>query len=132
MSLTYPQSRRVVEVALACVGRNHEPGFGCVDFVRHVYLQIGIKIPLLSPETPPREYNITRSMLNNPPNGAIVFLKDPTDLRLREWTHVAIALPEKKIIHNSIFFGRRVTVLTLAEVLTVYEFAPSQAKAAYR
>ncbi len=128
MNLSDFESRRVVKIALSYLGTHRSQTFKCVDFVRKVYKEIGVVIPRLLSSSPPKEFNITREDLAKPPVGHLIFLKDRNDSRNREWTHVAIILPDNYCIHCSFFYGEKVIIFSLKDLFEKrYDFVESKA-----
>jgi cell wall-associated NlpC family hydrolase len=124
MNLTREQVEIIISEAISNLGKPYSKDFDCVRFVRLVYEKAGIKIPLLKSHLPPNEWNISREQICDPPVGRLIFLKDPYDPRKnRSWTHVVIILTKQSCIHCSLFFGRRVVISTIGEILERYNFA---------
>lgn len=129
MILTEAEIKKIILVAFSYLGHKYENGFDCIGFVRSVYRHIGIDVPLISGTIPPpKEFNITEDQLCNPPIGHTIFLKDRYDPRKeRVWTHVVIVLPNSQCIHSSIFYGEKVSISDLREIMEKrYDFAPSK------
>lgn len=129
MVLTEAEIKKIISTALSYLGHKYENGFDCIGFVRSVYRHIGIDIPLiLGTSSPPEEFNIMEDQLCNPPIGHIIFLKDRYDPRKeRVWTHVVIVLSDNRCIHSSIFYGERVSISDLREIMEKrYDFVPSK------
>ena len=127
MNLPHSTSKRVVETALSFLGLPYSENFRCLDFVRTVFRQMNMNIPILHPNlSPPSDWNISETDINNPPPGHIMFLIDPNDSRKeRAWTHAVIIVNPKDCIHCSIFFGREVIISPLDKIFEKYKFAPS-------
>lgn len=128
MNLSAKQRESIARRALSYLGKKREEGFRCVDFVREVYQYVGIEIPPIHTGIPPKEFNITREDLTNLPLGEIIFFRNMKDQRDRKWTHVAIAVSGAECIHCSYFFGEKVVVSHIDDMLTRYEFAESAAQ----
>ena len=129
MIVTETQTKKIISVALSYLGHKYEHGFDCIGFVRNVYKHAGIDIPLISGTTfPPEEFNIMEDQLSNPPIGHLIFLKDRYDPRKeRVWTHVVLTLSENECIHSSIFYGEKVSISNLQEIMEKrYDFVPSK------
>lgn len=126
MNLTLKQQTQVVKTALTYLGTPYEKNFTCADFVRAVYREIEIEIPILSTAPVPQWMNITRDELEGLPVGHLMFLRHKKNQGPRSWTHVVITLPERKCIHCSYFFGGKVVISSLVEIFEVYDFAPSE------
>lgn len=129
MILTEKEVRKIVSIAISYLGHKYGNGLDCIGFVRSVYKCIGIDIPPISGTSfPPKEFNITRDQLYGPPVGHTIFLKDRYDPRKeRTWTHVVIALSGHQCIHASIFYGGKVSISDLREIMQKrYDFAPSE------
>jgi len=126
MNISKKQAERVVHVANSYVNTPYSNNFRCVDFVRRVYTEVGIVIPLLKNQPPPIELNIKIEELDNPPVGHLMFLRDRSDPRkYRIWTHVVIISENNTCIHCSIFYGNKVTVTKLPDIFQRYEFVSS-------
>jgi len=127
VELSKEQVATILRVASLYVDYPYKKNFQCVDFVRRVYGCTGIKVPILKADTPPpREFNITKEQLKEPPPGHILFLKDRSDPRKnRKWTHVVIIMPGHRCIHCSLFLGRQVAISSLYEMFKRYDFAAS-------
>lgn len=124
MNLTPEQAEKIVTIAQSHLGTAYGPGFKCIDFVRLVYKSVGIYIPPVVCDVPPADFNITTEQLSNPPIGSIIFLLNKKEKRERNWSHVAIVLPNKLCIHCSLFKGG-VIISSLEEIFQKYNFAPS-------
>jgi cell wall-associated NlpC family hydrolase len=125
MDLQPEQQELVVATALSYLGQSYGKEFRCVDFVREVYKVLGIKIPRLSTQPVPQWINIHSEDVSDPPAGHLIFLRRKETGAARHWTHVVIALPERQCVHCSHFFGRKVTISPLEDILALYDFAPS-------
>lgn len=126
MDLTSRKVQRIITAARPLLGRAYSANFSCVDFVRAVYGEIGLRIPPLNGyRPPPVKLNIPRvgAVLNRV--GHLIFLRRRHDPRDRYWTHVAIVWPKASCIHCSRFFGGQVVVTPLTEVFEKYDFVPS-------
>ena len=128
MKLTIEERKKIVGIAMSHLGRGREEGFRCVDFVREVFRSIDIEIPPLSSGFPPKEFNIAKEDLVNLPLGEIIFFRNLKDQRGRKWTHVAIAVSSDECIHCSYFFGEKVVVSNINDMLARYEFVESAAQ----
>jgi len=125
MKLTSEQVRRVINKALMYLGTPYEkPGFTCVDFARAVYREVGIELPVLGPMSPPKDFNITKDQLDEPPVGHLIFLKDKSTKKERNWTHVAILIPGKRCVHCARPPGK-ILISSLKEIFESCDFAPS-------
>ena len=126
MQLTTVQCEQVVEIALTYLNQPYRKGFRCVEFVREVYCQIGIHLPILQSWAPPQGFNIFKEQLIDPPAGHVMFLRDRDDPRKeRSWTHVVILISKLNCIHCSLFSGEKVVISTLEEIYKRYDFAES-------
>ena len=126
MNLSQEQRESIIKISIGYLRREREVGFSCVDFVRLVYRQIGIDIPLLMPKLPPpSEINIKREDLGFLPLGEIIFLRDRSDGRPRPWTHVGIVYSPFEIIHCSLFFGGCVVITPIQLIWERYDFVES-------
>lgn len=129
MVLSTKQKRKIIQTALQYIGTPYSKEFDCIQFVRVVYKSAGIIVPKIFHLTPPpEEFNIKKRQLQRIPKGHLIFLKDRYDPRKeRYWTHVVIALDNRRCIHNSIFYGsEKVTISNLGEIMRDrYNFAES-------
>lgn len=128
MRLSGKQKRKIMNIARMFVGRPYSKEFDCIGFIRAVYTSADIHIPKISPlAAPPYEFNIRKEELKNVSEGSIIFLKDRYDPRKeRKWTHVIIALRHGRCIHNSIFYGSKVTISDIETIMKDrYDFAES-------
>ena len=128
MRLNEKQKREILNAAHAFLGSPYGSEFDCIGFIRAVYKSADIDIPKIFPlEAPSYEFNISKEELGGAPEGSIIFLKDRYDPRHeRKWTHAVIALCGGQCIHNSVFYGLRVTVSDMKTILKErYDFAES-------
>lgn len=126
MQLTSDQVSKITKSALSYLDRPYFKDWRCVDFVRAVYQNAGINIPLLMDYAPPPEFNISSEQLNEPPTGYLMFLRDRNDPRKsRVWTHVVIVLTPATCIHCSIFYGNKVVISSFDDIFLRYDFAES-------
>ncbi len=127
MNLSIDKRNAILSIVKTYVGAPYSKEFDCVAFVRGVYRQVGIEVPKLRSFEPPKDFNLSKEQLENPPAGHILFLKDREDPRKhRAWTHVVIILDDKNCIHCSLFFGRKVVVTPLVEIYKRYDYAESK------
>ena len=123
MKLTQEQVEIIISESISHIGRPYSNDFDCVKFIRIVYEKAGIEIPLLKSHLPPKELNISKEQITNPPVGHLMFLKDPCDPRKhRSWTHIVIILTKQSCVHCSLFFGRKVVISTFREIFERYNF----------
>ena len=128
MRLSRKQKRKITNIARMFLGRPYGEEFDCIEFIRAVYRSADVHIPKISPlAAPPYEFNIRKEELKNAPEGNIIFLKDRYDPRKeRKWTHAVIALRHGQCIHNSIFYGSKVTISDIETIMKDrYDFAES-------
>jgi len=125
MFLSENQVEVVVEKALQEVGRELPPKH-CLIFARKVFRVVGKEIPpLYGFEPPPKELNLKKEEAENPPPGRLMFLRNKNTPSGRTWTHVAITINDRKVVHRSRFFGPCVVVSTFEELFQFYDFVPS-------
>ncbi|MEI8339182.1 MAG: NlpC/P60 family protein [bacterium] len=119
MNLTQKQREIIVQVALSHLDRPFSARFDCITFARCVYGAAGVEIPLLKSTLPPPDLNITKEELEiGPVSGSLIFLRDRYDPRKhRAWTHVVIALSDGMCIHCSLFYGRKVVISNLEQIM---------------
>ncbi len=127
MEISHGLGEKIVAHARTYLGTAYTASFRCVDFVRLVYANFGIKIPKLRPCMPPRNLNVSLDQIDNLPLGHPLFLKDREDPRTkRAWTHVVIITGPDTCIHCSIFYGEVVVESSIQEMLKDrYDFAAS-------
>lgn len=104
----------IERIALKYLGRAYESRFRCLDFVRAVYAEMGMTIP-------PVRLNVKPVDLTNPPVGHVLFLRHKQAARKEGYTHVAIIISGHRCIHNSYYFGKKVVITPLDELLACYE-----------
>lgn len=108
----------IVETALRYLGRPYDrENFKCFHFVREVYTLLGLKPPPLSE-------NLTVEQMLDPPIGHLLYLKHKEDTKQRRWSHVAIVISKEEVIHNSLWFGEKVVISKLSEILELYTIVP--------
>lgn len=106
----------IERIALTYLGRKYEPGFRCLDFVRCVYAEAGLTVFPVTRNVRPEE-------LANPPVGHVLFLKHRQASKERRCTHAVIIISGGRCIHNSYYFGKKVVVTPLDQILSLYEVA---------
>lgn len=127
MELNTEERAVVVSTALSYLGRPYNRKFQCIDFAREVYRTVGIEIPKLSGDRPvPQDINIRHDDLVNPPIGHMLFLRRKGTRSTRLWTHAVIILPGSNCIHCSHFFGGKVVISSMGEILAFYDYVPSE------
>lgn len=127
MKLNKETRDAVVFVSLKYIGERWTKEFTCIDFVRDVYRKVGIELPLVwGYSVPQKEFNISKKDFISWTYGYIVFLKRKKYSGKRVWTHLAITLPNGRIIHCSERFGGNVSIVTKEEVLSIYQYIPSE------
>lgn len=127
MELNNYQTKRVVSKSLSYLGNPWTKNeFTCVDFVRNVYREVDIDIPLLGIDFPPKDLNISMEQIGNPPAGHLMFLKNRKTLRQdRAWTHVVIVISQNYCIHCSLLLGGTVMISSFEEIFARYDFVES-------
>jgi cell wall-associated NlpC family hydrolase len=113
-------------LSLKYLGKKHDSSFSCVDFVRSVYREVDINIPILGPYLPPPVlFNITKEDLSAWEHGYVIFLTRCGYVGKRTWTHLGITLPKGNIIHSSHYFDGEVSVNSQEEIFSFYQYVPS-------
>lgn len=114
---------RISSVALSYLERQRSSDFSCIDFVREVYQEVGIPVPKMLKYTPPPEdFNITKEDLDAWEYGYIIFLIKRTYVGERTWTHVAITLPEGKLIDCS---DGHISIDSKEEIFASHHYVPT-------
>ena len=104
----------IEQVALKYLGRKYEKGFRCMDFVRLVYKEVGMTLP-------PVALNVKPADISDPPVGHVLFLRHIYAPSKIGYTHVGIIISGRRCIHNSYYFGGKVVVTPLDELLQWYK-----------
>jgi cell wall-associated NlpC family hydrolase len=127
MIITEDSSAKIIQVATKYLGRPFDyEKFNCVHFVREVYSNVGIDLPLIPRAGYPlQQFNLSVSEFELMPIGHSVFFKRKASLSNRVWTHVAIVASNSELIHCSRHFGGKVVVTPKIDFLQVYSLAPS-------
>ena len=126
MNLTRGKREAVVVLSTRHLGKKWSKNFNCLTFVREVYREVGVEIPLVYSHTlPPKDFSISVDNLNSWYEGDILFLKRRGYAGERTWTHVGITLPGEKLIHCSEYFGGQVTITPKEEIFSFYHYVLS-------
>ncbi len=113
----------IIKVALLYLEKPYTENFGCVDFIRLVYREANIEIPLIHGHSIINDFRIQKEDIDNLPIGYLIFLKRKDTLRKeRRWTHVAIVLSKDTCIHCSKHFGGKVVISQISKVFEKYDF----------
>src|ERR1035437_2304024 len=122
MVLSTSMSNRIVSVALKYVGRSFDyEKFNCVHFVRVVYSNAGIELPLIRRDDyPPTDFHLSADKFDSMPIGHSVFLKRKTSLSTRPWTHIAIIISSYELIHCSRHCGKGVVITSKIVFMETY------------
>jgi hypothetical protein len=125
MVLDMTLSVRVFMAALHYKGREFDwDTFNCVHFVRQVYKDVGIELPLLRRELlPPKEFHLNEKQFRDMPVGHSVFFKRRAKETERTWSHLAIILAPCKLIHCTRHMGNGVIISDTSDFLKIYELA---------
>ena len=104
------------EAYLQRLGRPYSEAYKCLTFVRDVYGAVGLTLP-------PIVMNVRREQLENPPVGFVLYLrrKSKRSATSTRFTHAGIIIPERSLIHCSYYFGKKVVISDLDEVLEIYD-----------
>jgi len=106
-------SEAIVRSALGLLGRPYTDDWRCIQFVREVYISVGLTVP-------PLAYNLTKEDLARPPAGHVLYLIRPSQIERKRWSHVGIVLPQCRLIHASQQHGM-VVIEPIKQVLERYE-----------
>ena len=123
MVLTKKLSDEIVRVSYTYLGKEFcWTTFNWVHFVREVYGQVGILVPLLNKQYPPPKYfHLTDSEFEKMPIGHSVFFRRRlSQVTNRTWTHVGIIIGRDEIIHCTRNLGNGVVITTRHDMLEVY------------
>jgi len=101
--------------AMQFLGTPYARDFNCMTFVRAVYRAVGLTLP-------PMALNVTTADLVNPPIGYVLYVQHKQAPR-RGYSHVVIILPRRRCIHCSYYFGRKVVITDLDELMALYDIA---------
>lgn len=125
MNLSKETSELIVQTAKAYLGREFDLAtFNCVHFVREVYQQVGIVLPLLARyDIPPSEFHLSEEEFALMPVGHCVFFKRKNTRLNRHWTHVAIVFSADDLIHCTRNIGRGVVVTSKEAFLEIYQLS---------
>lgn len=116
MEFTDEIGKAVEDVALIYLGTPYTDTFNCLDFVRAVYKRVGLT-------TPPSNLNVIHDQLSSPPIGYVIFLRHKQATAERKVTHVGIVISGRRVVHCSFYFGRRVVITDLDELLKMYDLS---------
>jgi cell wall-associated NlpC family hydrolase len=110
---------QIVNESFKYLDVSYDPlNFNCLDFVRKVYSKFGI-------DPPP--WKLNPSLLNlrydEVPVGYVIYLKHREDSMNRNFTHAAIFIGNQKFIHCSYYFGNKVVISEMDELLKIYDIA---------
>lgn len=130
MILSKDQSSCIVEIAYSYLGYPFDwKTFNCMHFVRKVYREVGIELPLIYKKIPlPFEFQLSESEFCLMPIGHIVFFKRRGSEADRLWTHVAIIANLTELIHCTRHLGNGVVVTSRDRFLNVYDLAPRRSR----
>lgn len=107
---------KIITTARRYLGSPYQDDFTCLDFVRTVYAKHGFTVP-------PIELNLQAKDLENPPIGFVLYLRRRGYSGDRRWTHVTIVVSATECIHCSHYFGDKVVITPLKDVLSFYDIA---------
>lgn len=126
MFLSKDISDRIVSSAYCYLGWPFDwEKFNCVHFVRQVYYDVGIELPLLIRKNfPPAEFHLFSEEFVLMPIGHIVFFKRKESKVNRLWTHVAIIVSSNELIHCTRHLGNGVVITPKQEFMKVYYITP--------
>jgi cell wall-associated NlpC family hydrolase len=119
-------SLRIITCARTYLGKPFDyERFNCVHFVRSVYRDAGIEIPLLPRDGfLPDEFNLTRDEFADMPLGHTAFFKRKATTSARSWSHMAIIVSSTELIHCTRHVGRGVVITPVAEFIEIYNLVP--------
>lgn len=92
--------------------------FNCLHFVRAVYTEVNLSLPPLKMN--PGLDDLRSGLV---PPGHVLYLRHKRDDTKRRFTHAAIVMEDKKIIHCSYYFGEKVVISDIDEILSLYDLA---------
>ncbi len=126
MILTARLAEAVVTTSKRHLGREFVyEKFNCVHFIRSVYEEVGIALPLLDRfGYPPSSFHLSDTELVTMPLGHSLFLKRRLSQVRRFWTHVALIVSAGEVIHCSRHFGKMVTITPIDKLWEIYALAP--------
>ncbi|MDO8469535.1 MAG: hypothetical protein Q7S84_00760 [bacterium] len=114
--LTEETRRQIEAEATRHLGTPYTRDFNCMTFVRTMYRAVELTLP-------PVAANVRFMELADPPIGHILYLRHKESSVRRSYTHAAIILPGRRCIHCSYYFGGKVVVSELDELLKTYDVA---------
>lgn len=125
MVLSENVSSQIVTSAKRFIDRAYDGrNFNCVHFVREVYAEVGIVLPMINPHGyPPNNFHLSEIEFAMMPMGHCVFFKKIISRLPRIWTHVAIVASSDSLIHCSWRAGK-VVITSQTEFLDVYKLSP--------
>lgn len=106
------EGEKIISTARTYLGRDYTRSFNCLDFVREVYRAHGLTVP-------PPFLNLRPEDLSDPSPGYVLYLRHKT-FSGDGWTHVAIIASSESCIHCSYYFGRKVVITSIADMLSMY------------
>lgn len=126
MILSTETANQIVSISQNYIGRAFDlSSFNCVHFVREVYAQVGIILPLLDPYIfPPREFHLSEGEFSSMPIGHSVFFKRKLSRSTRPWSHVAIIVSTDTVIHCTRNIGTGVVYTLKSIFLETYDLSP--------
>jgi len=130
MFLSKDLSELIVTISFRYLGRPFDwDTFNCVHFVRKVYGEVGISLPLLvRGNLPPPDFHLSMYEFALMPIGHSVFFKRRASKLERYWTHVAIVVGPDKLIHCTRNLGSGVIISSKSEFMEIYDLAPKTLK----
>jgi cell wall-associated NlpC family hydrolase len=114
MEFTDYAGRTIEKIALTYRDVPYTNTFNCLDFVRAVYARAGLTAP-------PSKLNIVHEQLADPPVGYVIFLRHKQASAERKATHVGIIISSRRVIHCSFYFGKKVVITDIDELLKTYD-----------
>jgi len=110
--LTYVQRLKIVIFSLTYLNKKRTKDFKCCTFVKDVYRKSCVS-ELDSP--------IKNEFRDNFPFGYSILLKEKKSKKKSEWSHIVISLPFGFVIHNSIYFGKKVSITPMSKIRERYK-----------
>lgn len=109
-------AKKIEKESLMYLGEPYTTEFKCMTFVRIIYGKLGLALPPLS-------HNVRPEELSNPPVGYVLYLRRRASKSGKAITHVAIIISERRVIHCSYYFGKKVVITPIDEILNMYEIS---------